>query len=107
MRHRDYAARMAVSESRWSVASEDVFCPAATAIGDRTVALFMRSASGELLVRECGSGSCGELRSLGVPAACMEGSRVLLPVEWPIAPCSTRDGDVHLLARAVEGELVH
>jgi hypothetical protein len=103
----DYAARMPVSESRWSVAGEDVFCPAATATGDRTVALFTRSASGELLVRECASGSLGEIRSLGVPAARVEGSRVLVPVEWPIAACSTRDGVVHLLARGVEGELLH
>jgi hypothetical protein len=98
---------MPVSESRWSVAGDDVFCPAATAIGDRTVALFVRSASGELLFRECAAGSMGDLRSLGVPAARVEGSRILVPVEWPIAACGTRDGTVHLLARGAEGELVH
>jgi hypothetical protein len=107
VRDPDYAAQMPVSESRWSVAGEDVFCPAATATADRAVTLFMRSTSGELLVRECPSGSLGEIRSLGVPAARVEGSRVLIPVEWPIAACSTRDGVVHLLARGVEGELVH
>ena len=97
---------MPPSESRWSVAGEDVFCPAAAAVGDRTVALFMRSASGELLVRGCTS-ELGEIRSLGVPTARVEGSRVLLPVEWPIAACGTGDGTVHLLARGAEGELVH
>jgi len=98
---------MGVIQSRWSVAGEDVYCPAAAALGDRTVALFIRGASGELLFRECASESLGEIRSLGVPVARVEGSRVALPVEWPIAACSTRDGVVHLLARGAEGELVH
>jgi hypothetical protein len=98
---------MAASEERWSIAGEEVFCPAAAPTGDRTVALFMRSASGELLVRECGSTSLGAIRSLGVPVARVEGSRAVIPVEWPIAACGTRDGTVHLLARGVEGELVH
>jgi hypothetical protein len=102
-----YAFPMALSEKLWAEAGQDVFCPAATATGDRTAALFMRSAAGELLVRECGSGTLGEIRSLGVPTARTEGSRVQIPVEWPIATCSSRDGTVHLLARGVEGELVH
>ena len=98
---------MAVSEKLWSEAGQDVFCPAAAATGDRTTMLFMRSASSELLVSECGQGTVGPVRSLGVPTARLEGSRVELPVEWTIAACSSRDGTVHLLARGVEGELIH
>jgi hypothetical protein len=92
---------------RWSVLAEDVFCPAAAAWGDRGVSVFMRGATGDLLVREREADSFGDLRSLGVPMARVEGSRVPVPVEWPIAACSSRDGDLHLLARGVEGDLVH
>jgi len=94
-------------QERWSVLADGVFCPAAAAWGERGVSVFMRGASGELLVRERQEDVFGELRSLGVPVARIEGSRVIIPVEWPIAACSTRDGDIHLVARGVEGDLVH
>jgi hypothetical protein len=97
----------AIRESRWSPVAEDVFSPAAAASGERRVALFLRSADGELLVRERDGLTWSPLRSLGVPTARAEGSSALVPVEWPINACNTDDGEVHLLARGPEGELVH
>lgn len=87
--------------------AEDAFAPSAAALGERGVALFTRSADGELLFREGDAEGFGPVRSLGVPSARIEGSRAKIPVEWPIAACSTRDGDVHLLARGAEGDLAH
>ena len=93
--------------SRWSPVADEVFCPAATAIGERGVALFVRSAEGELLYREGDAEGFGPARSLGVPVARVEGTSARIPVDWPIAACSTRDGVVHLLGRGAEGDLVH
>ena len=93
--------------SIWSSVAEDVFCPAAAAWGERGVSVFMRGAGGELLLRESEGDGFGELRSLGVPSARVEGSPIATPVEWPIAACSTRDGDIHLVGRGAEGDLVH
>jgi hypothetical protein len=93
--------------SRWSPVAEDVFSPAAAPIGERGVALFARSADGELLVREGDAEGMGRARSLGVPTARVPESKTRIPVEWPISACSTRDGEIHLLARGAEGDLVH
>jgi hypothetical protein len=92
---------------RWNPIADDVFSPAAAASGDRGVTVFMRSAKGELLWRERQGDAFGELRSLGVPEARVEGSGTAIPVDWPISACSTRDGVIHLLARGAEGDLVH
>ena len=93
--------------SFWSPVADDVFSPAAAASGDHGVCVFLRGAGGDLLVLEREAERFGEVRSLGVPTARVEGSRIAIPVEWPIAACSTRDGDIHLLARGAEGDLVH
>ncbi len=98
---------MTAQVSRWSKVAEDVFCPAAAASGERTVALFMRSADGELLHCEGDAGGMGPVRSLGIPVARMQGGSSRVPVDWPISACGTRDGVIHLLARGAEGDLVH
>src|SRR5712691_56816 len=98
---------VASQESRWSPVAEDVFSQAAAASGEQHVVLFLRSAHGELLVRERNGLTWSPLRSLGVPTARTSGSSVLVPVEWPVTACTTGDGEVHLLARGPEGELVH
>src|SRR5689334_11151952 len=85
--------------SFWTALADDVFSPAAAAWGDHGVSVFVRGAAGELLVLEREAESFAPIRSLGVPTARIEGSRVSIPVEWPIAACSTRDGVIHLLAR--------
>ncbi len=93
--------------SSWAPVAEDVFSPAAAASGEHGVSVFLRGADGELVVLEREAESFGPIRSLGVPTARMEGSRIAIPVEWPIAACSTRDGEIHLVARGAEGDLVH
>jgi hypothetical protein len=93
--------------SRWSAVAEDVFSPAAAPLGERGVALLGRSAGGELLYREGDAQGLGPVRSLGVPTARVPESSARIPVEWPIAACSSRDGDIHLLARGAEGDLIH
>lgn len=98
---------MTQQASRWSPVAADVFCPAAAASGERTVAVFLRSAEGELLCREGDADGIGPPRSLGVPVARVEGASSTIPVDWPVAACSTRDGVIHLLARGAEGDLVH
>jgi hypothetical protein len=92
---------------RWVPVAEDVFCPAAAARGERGMVLLFRSAGGELRVRERDGLTWGTTRSLGVPVARVEGSLALAPVDWPIAACGTGDGDVHVVARGAEGELLH
>ena len=96
-----------MTEPRWSPVAEGVYAPAAAALGERGVALFVRGADGELLVFEGDAGGLGPARSLGVPVARVPESGTRIPVEWPIAACGTRDGEIHLLARGAEGDLVH
>jgi hypothetical protein len=93
--------------SRWSPVVEDVFSPSAAAMGERGVALFMRGAAGELLHCAGDGEGFGPVRSLGVPVARIPGSKARIPVDWPISACGSRDGDIHLLGRGAEGDLVH
>lgn len=67
----------------------------------------MRGQRGDLLVRERDGGKWGELRSLGVPLARVDGADSVVPIDWPIAACGTGDGRVQLVARGPEGELLH
>jgi hypothetical protein len=90
----------------WVTLGEHVFSPAAAAWGERGLTLICRSSRGELLVRERRGISWSPPRSLGVPFARDE-SGESIPVDWPIAACSSGDGRIHLLARGPEGELVH
>ncbi|HYS09818.1 MAG TPA: hypothetical protein VEP66_13785 [Myxococcales bacterium] len=94
-------------KSFWSPIAEDVYSPAAATWGERGISVFMRGTGGELLVLEREEESFGAVRSLGVPTARVENSRISIPVEWPIAACSTRDGVIHLVARGAEGDLAH
>jgi hypothetical protein len=95
------------SRASWIPVAEGVFCPAVATWGERGLSLFLRGPRGELLYRERDGGSWKETRSLGVPAAQVHGSGGVMPIDWPIAACSTGDGRVHLLARGPEGELLH
>ncbi len=99
--------RAAGEEHRWTPIAEDTFAPAVAACGERSISLFMRGPRGDLLHRRRDADSWGELRSLGLPLARVPGSQVPVPVEWPLAACSTGPGEIHLLARGPEGELLH
>ena len=94
-------------DRRWTAIADDMFAPAVAACAERSIFLFMRSPRGELLHRRRDVDSWGEPRSLGLPLARVPGSQVPIPVEWPIAACSTGPEEVHLLARGAEGELLH
>ena len=90
---------------RWSAIAENVSSPVAVASGDRRVTVFCRGPAGELLVIE---GERGEYRaptSLGVPLA-RDGSTTVA-VDWPIGACMTGPGEIQLVARGPEGELLH
>ena len=84
---------------RWTPVAEEVFAPAVAACGDRSISLFMRGARGNLLLRRRDAELWGEQRSLGVPLGRAAGKQVPLAVDWPIAACSTGDGEIHLVAR--------
>jgi hypothetical protein len=92
---------------RWTAVAEDVFAPAVAACGERSLALFMRGPRGDLLLRRRDGDAWGEVRSLGVPLARAAERKEPLPVDWPLAACGTGDGQVHLLGRGPDGELVH
>ena len=82
-------------QERRSVVADDVFCPAAAAWSERGVSVFMRGASGELLVRERQEDAFGEIRSLGVAVARIEGSRephLRHPAKARSSGCPRADG---------------
>src|SRR5207302_1156077 len=72
-----------------------------------TISLFIRGPRGDLLHRRRDVDTWGELRSFGVPLARVRGSQVPVPVDWPLAACSTGPEEIQLLARGAEGELLH
>jgi hypothetical protein len=93
--------------AQWNAVASGVFSPAVTPSGDRGLSLFMRGGTGELLCRERNGAAWTETRSLGIPTARADDGGGTIPVEWPVSACSTGDGDIHLVARGPEGELVH
>jgi hypothetical protein len=94
-------------DRRWSPVADDVYLPAAAAPAEQSMSLFTRGARGDLLYRRRDFDTWGELRSLGVPLARVRGSEVPVPVEWPLAACTTGSEEIQLLARGAEGELLH
>ncbi len=86
---------------RWHLVCEGWFSPAAASCGEGEVALFGRSARGELMHRRLERGEWGPIISLGVPGA--RG----VPLEWPVSACQTGKDEIHLVARGAEGELLH
>jgi len=94
-------------DRRWTPIADDVFAPAVAACGERSISLFMRGPRGDLLHRRRDGDSWGELRSLGLPLARVPGSQVPVPVEGPLAACSTGPGEIHLhvFARGADGKL--
>jgi len=90
---------------RWSAIAENVSSPVAVASGERRVTVFCRGPAGELLVIRGERGEFQPPTSLGVPLA-HDGSTTI-PVDWPIAACATNPGEIQLVARGPEGELLH
>jgi len=90
---------------RWSAIAENVSSPVAAASGERRVTVFCRGPAGELLVIGGERGEFQPPTSLGVPLA-RDGSTTV-PVDWPIGACATAPGEIQLVARGPEGELVH
>jgi len=90
---------------RWSAIAENVSAPVAVAAGERSVTVFCRGPAGDLLLI---AGERGEYRpptSLGVPLA--RDGKSTVPLEWPIGACATSAGEIQLVARGPEGELLH
>ena len=90
---------------RWSAIAENVSSPVAVASGERRVTVLCRGPAGELLLV---AGERGEFQlptSLGVPLA-RDGSHTI-PIDWPISACATGPGEIQLIARGPEGELLH
>jgi hypothetical protein len=97
----------AAEDPRWTPVAEDVYAPVVTACAERSISLFMRGPRGDLLHRRRDGDAWGELRSFGLPLARVNGSQVPVPADWPVAACSTGAGEIQLLARGAEGELLH
>jgi hypothetical protein len=90
---------------RWSAIAENVSSPVAVASGERRVTVFCRGPAGELLVIGGERGEYQPPTSLGVPLA-RDGSTTV-PIDWPIGACATAPGEIQLVARGPEGELLH
>ena len=90
---------------RWSAIAENVSSPVAVASGERRVTVLCRGAAGELFVIEGERGEFEPATSLGVPLA-RDGNHTV-PVEWPIGACATGPGEIQLVAKGPEGELLH
>ena len=91
---------------RWEAIGQGVFSPTAVSPGAGRLSLLARGPRGELLRKEWNGETWSDFESLGVPAASVDGSASLIPVEWPLAACSASQR-VHLLARGPDGELLH
>ena len=89
----------------WSAIAENVSSPVAVATGERRVTVFCRGPAGDLLLIAGERGEYQPPTSLGVPLA-RDGSTTV-PVDWPLAACATGPGEIQLVARGPEGELLH
>ena len=67
--------------------------------------VFCRGPAGELLQIEGQRGEFQPPTSLGASLA-RDGSHTI-PIDWPIGACATGPGDIQLVARGPEGELLH
>src|SRR5207248_10447396 len=90
---------------RGSAIAENVSSPVAAASGERRVTVFWRGPAGEMLVIGGERGEFQPPTSLGLPLARDGGTTV--PVDWPIGACATAPGEIQLVARGPEGELLH
>src|SRR5437868_4795237 len=90
---------------RWSAIAESVSSPVAVGSGERRMTVFCRGPGGELLLIAGERGEFQPPRSLGVPLARDGDSTV--PVDWPVGACATGAGEIQLVARGPEGELLH
>src|SRR6266571_2451424 len=92
---------------RWTAIGSGLFCPVAVSPRPGQLALFARSATGELLDMRWEDGRWGEIRSLGVPAVRTAGVPDPVPVDWPLAACTGGGKRIHLFARSPDGDLLH
>ena len=104
-------ASAAAPESRrqgnyWSSLGPGLYCPLAVATGPGRLALFARSADGDLVCRRQESGEWSALVSLGVPRAA-GGSSSAIPLDWQLSGCAGDGGTVLLFGRSPDGELLH
>ena len=83
-----------------------MWCPAAVSPRRGRLVVFARAATGELLSRERSNTEWGPIRSLGIPAARIDGAQEL-PAEWQIAACSGEPSTIDLFASTPDGDLLH
>jgi hypothetical protein len=91
---------------RWTVIGSGLFCPVAVCRRPGEISLFARGATGELFCKEWEGGGWGELHSLGLPLARLEGSPETVPADWHLAACSGDPTRIHLFARSPDGDLL-
>lgn len=91
---------------RWTKIGSDLFCPGAVCRRPGEFALFARGASGELFRKEWKDGAWGEVQSLGVPMARLEGTGAMVPAAWQLAACSGDPKSIHLFAVSPDGHLL-
>ena len=91
---------------RWTVIGSGLFCPVAVCRRPGEISLFARGATGELFCKEWEGGGWGELHSLGLPLARLEGSPGTVPADWQLAACSGDPTRIHLFARSPDGDLL-
>jgi len=92
---------------RWTSLGSDLFCPVAVSRRPGEITLCARRANGERVYREWNGGRWSRLHSLGVPIARNIESGVTMPVEWPLAACSSEASRIDLFARSSDGDLLH
>ncbi len=94
-------------KTRWTAIGSGLFCPVAVCRQPGHITLFARGATGELSYTEGDGTGWSKFHSLGLPVAYTEGSRVPIPVEWPLAACSGDPNRIDLFARSPDGDLLH
>jgi len=92
---------------RWTAIGTGLFYPAAVSLRNGRVALFTRSATGEIFYQERDGLSWGPRQSLGVPVAHTTGSALAVPVGWQLAGCRGTTDRIELFASSPDGDLLH
>ena len=91
----------------WTVIGAGLFCPVTVSRLPDQVALFARSATGELMYQQRTGLTWGPRQPLGIPVAYSPGSDLPVPVDWQLAGCTGAESEIDLFARSPDGDLLH
>lgn len=93
--------------TQWASIGEGLYDPVAVSPSPGQAVVLARNAAGEIGYAVHDDEGWQPWQYLGRPGVEEEDAPLDIPVDWPLAACSSAPGRIDLLARSPEGELLH